>query len=440
MREGGTARPKRRFWRIVVVVGLLAVVVAAGFGAVAWRPTIDVVATPGRESFDPDLIRRGAVLAAGGFCATCHTATDGRPLAGGRPLETPFGTIWGTNITPDRDTGIGAWSLAAFKRSMRDGIDRDGRHLYPAFPYNHFTQLTDRDLEALYAYLMTREPFRAEVRDPDFPFPYNLRPLVAGWNLLFLRRGPTEPRPSADPSIDRGRYLAEALSHCSACHAPRNMLGAEREGDQHFAGGEAEGWWSPPLDRSSPAPVPWTEENLFNYLRSWDSAHGGGVGPMQPVVAGLAQLPAADVRAIARYIAQSMGPPSAERQAGTEAIIARAAPARTGPEIERGEGVYRGACASCHESGGTVPFTVKSLAQHTTLVGPDPRNVIRVVLHGVHTDEGEVGAIMPAFGSTLTEGQVVDLLAYLRARYTDGPAWPDVAGTVRRIAAEKPRG
>ena len=412
---------------------------ALAFAGLAWRSTIDPTPTPARADFSPTLIANGATLAAGGFCTTCHTAADGKPLAGGRPLETSFGTIYGTNITPDPETGIGTWSLAAFQRSMREGVDREGRHLYPAFPYNHFTQLTDGDIEALYAYLMTRQPVRAETPPPALPFPYNMRLLLAGWNWLFLRTGPVKAKPGPDATVERGRYLSEALSHCSACHSPRNIFGAERD-DKHYAGGEAEGWWAPPLDRSSPAPIPWTEENLFNYLRSWDSAHGGGVGPMQPVVAGLAELPPEDIRAMARYIASSMGRPSAERQAKTEAIIARVEPARTDPAIERGAAVYRGACATCHESGGTVPFTVKSLAQHTTLFGPDPRNVIRVVLHGVHPREGEVGAIMPAFAGSLTKAQIVDLLAYLRARYTDQPAWPGAADEVRRIAAEKPKG
>ena len=438
VRVGGSHGRRLRSGRgLAVLAGLIGAGAVAAASGVAWRPAIEPVATPARESFGTGLVRQGAVLAAAGFCTTCHSAVDGKPFAGGRPLETPFGTIWGTNITPDRDTGIGTWSLEAFRRSMREGVDREGRHLYPAFPYDHYTQLVDGDIEAIYAYLMTREPIRADTPAPDLPFPYDVRLLLAGWKLLFLRGGPVAPAAGVDPVLERGRYLSEGLAHCSACHAPRNALGAERA-DKHYAGGEAEGWWSPPLDRSSPAPVPWTEESLFNYLRSWDSQHGGAVGPMKPVVAGLAQLPPEDVRAIARYIVASLGPPSPDRQARTEAIIARAGPIRTDPAIERGGAVYRGACATCHESGATVPFTVRSLAQHTTLAGPDPRNVIRVVLHGVQPDEGEVGAIMPAFAGTLTAGQVGDLMAYLRARYTDEPAWPDIAGDVGRIAGERP--
>jgi mono/diheme cytochrome c family protein len=204
-------------------------------------------------------------------------------------------------------------------------------------------------------------------------------------------------------------------------------------------------WWAPPLDRSSPAPVPWTEESLFNYLRSWDSVHGGGVGPMKPVVEGLAQLPEADVRAIATYVASFLGGEATPRQARIEAIAARPGPAtsdpaRSDPAVERGALVFKGACASCHESGGTVPFTVASLAQHTALAAPDPRNVIHVVLGGITPAEGEVGGIMPAFQGTLTEAQITDLLTYLRARFTDEPAWPKVGDEVHRLAqADRPR-
>jgi mono/diheme cytochrome c family protein len=421
---------RHRLWTSLGwVVLAVAVLALAGFAAIAFKPAIASVPTPRREAFRPELIRQGATLAAAGFCTTCHTNESGKVLAGGRALETPFGTIFGSNITPDRETGIGDWSLEAFRRAMRDGVDRDGRHLYPAFPYNHFTQLTDGDVEALYAYVMTRVPVHAVTPEPDFAFPFNIRPILAGWNLLFLHKGPVPSDPSRSPAWNRGAYLAEALAHCGACHTPRNRLGAEIAG-RHFGGGEAEDWWAPPLDASSPAPVAWTEENLFNYLRSWDSAHGGGVGPMQPVVAGLSQLPVEDVRALATYVASTMG-----SQTGRGVKQAAMAPPSSDPAVARGGEVFHGACASCHESGATVPFTVASLGQHTTLFAPDPRNVIHVVLGGIAPGEGEVGGMMPAFAGTLTEAQITDLLAYLRTRYTDQAPWPNAAAEVHRLAS-----
>ena len=146
-------------------------------------------AVPARSSFDPALIAKGAQLAAIGNCQACHTAEGGRSFAGGRPIETPFGTFYGTNITPDPDTGIGRWSEQAFVRALREGVDRDGRHLYPAFPYEYYTRLTDEDIHALYAYIATREPVRAQNRPHDLRAPFNMRGLLGTWKALYFERG-----------------------------------------------------------------------------------------------------------------------------------------------------------------------------------------------------------------------------------------------------------
>ena len=425
--------------RVLAWGGATLVAGALGFAILAWRPAIAPAAVPDRASFPAEEVRRGAVLASAGFCATCHTRDGGGYNGGGKPVATPFGTIYGSNITPDPETGIGAWTRAAFDRSMRDGVSRDGRHLYPAFPYTHFVGLTEADLGALYAFTMTRDPVRAETPAPELPFPLTVRPLLAGWKLLFGRSpAGRSPAPSADPARgeawNRGRYLAEALAHCGACHTPRNVLGAEIA-SRVYEGGEADDWWSPPLHPSSPAPLAWSEESLFNYLRSWDERHGGGEGPMKPVVAGLSRLPEADLRALAIYTKSLYGPERASDPPRSQAILARSGPVRRSAAVDRGELVYRGACANCHESGAAVPFTVRSLGQHTSVAGPDPRNLLHAVLNGLHPVDGAVGAIMPAFRDVLSEGELVDLLAYSRARFTDEPDWPDAAAQVRRLSA-----
>ena len=171
--------------------GLLAVILLgiAGFFASAQQPGIPVAQPPDKESFDTQLIAKGAELAAIGNCDVCHTKRDGTPYAGGRPLQTPFGTIYATNITPDPETGLGNWSEPAFLRAMREGVRRDGAHLYPAFPYDHFTKVSTQDLRAIYAFLMTREPVRAETPPNALPFPYSMRSLIAGWKLLFFKAG-----------------------------------------------------------------------------------------------------------------------------------------------------------------------------------------------------------------------------------------------------------
>src|SRR5215831_3317741 len=200
------------------LLALLTIIVlgAAGFVAWAWEPSLPPTEPPDPSSFNLEIKQRGAELAAIGNCSTCHTSESGRPFAGGRALPTPFGTIYSTNITPDPETGIGRWSEAAFSRAMREGVDRAGRHLYPAFPYDHFTKLTDEDVKALYAFLMTREPVRAEVPANDLTFPLNFRLAAAGWKLLFFHEGRYKPDPRRDEAWNRGAYLTEAAAHCGA--------------------------------------------------------------------------------------------------------------------------------------------------------------------------------------------------------------------------------
>ena len=235
--------------------------------------------------------------------------------AGGRPLQTPFGTIYSTNITPDVETGIGAWSYPAFERAMREGIHRDGRHLYPAFPYTHFAKTTDADMQALYAYLMAQSPVRAETPSNTLAFPFNLRPLMAGWNALFHKPNVFQPDPTKSATWNRGAYLVEGLGHCGACHSPRNALGAEKA-NAYLAGGFAEGWEAPALTSLSQAPIPWSEDELYAYLRTGESRfHGVAAGPMAPVVKELAALPDSRTSAPWRSISRSFND-KADRQAG----------------------------------------------------------------------------------------------------------------------------
>jgi len=236
-------------------------------------------------------------------CAVCHTSAGSPINAGGRALETPFGIIYATNITPDVETGIGAWSYPAFERAMREGIHRNGRHLYPAFPYTHYARATDADLQALYAYLMAQAPVRATTLKNELRFPFNLRPLLAGWNALFHLADTFKPDPTKSEMWNRGAYLVESLGHCSACHSPRNALGAEIS-SAYLAGGLVEGWEAPPLTSLSSAPIPWSEDELYVYLRTGESRfHGTAAGPMAPIVRDLSALPDQDIRAMAVYLA-----------------------------------------------------------------------------------------------------------------------------------------
>src|ERR1700742_1610827 len=186
---------------------------------------------------------------------------------------------------------------------MREGIHRDGQHLYPAFPYTHFAKATDADLQALYAFLMAQAPVKATPLKNELAFPFNLRPLLAGWNALFHQADTFKPDLAKSDLWNRGAYLVEGLGHCSACHSPRNALGAEKA-NAYLAGGLAEGWEAPPLTSLSHAPIPWSEDELFAYLRTGESRfHGVAAGPMAPVVKEMKALPDHDIQAMAAYLA-----------------------------------------------------------------------------------------------------------------------------------------
>ncbi|NOV25806.1 c-type cytochrome [Cupriavidus necator] len=424
--------------------GWIAAAAAAAAGVCAtlwpWRAPIAPVAPPEPGFYSAATLERGRLVAAAGDCAVCHTAPGGAKNAGGLPLETPFGTVYSTNITPDAQTGIGTWSFAAFERAMREGIHRDGRRLYPAFPYTAFARISDGDMQALYGYLMSAEPVKSAVPPTQLAFPFNLRPLLAGWNLLFHRNERFAPDPSRSAQWNRGAYLAEGLGHCSACHSPRNALGAEQGGRRYLTGGSAEGWEAPALTALSQAPVPWTEAALFTYLRGgYAPHHGAAAGPMAPVVEELAQLPEADVRAIAHYVASFGAPPPspsvlAAQAAQAEQRSLQAARTLGGPA----ERLYQSACAVCHQSEqGIAQFGVKpSLALNTNLHSKLPDNVIQVLLRGMPAPpNSELGA-MPAYADTLDDQQIAQLAQYLRARFApDKPAWQDLENTVARLRA-----
>src|SRR5512135_88509 len=188
-----------------VVAALLIGAVIAGV-AIAWRPAISAIELPAPQSFDANLVKQGRELAAIGNCADCHTLRGAKDFAGGLPVPTPFGSVFSSNITPDPETGIGRWSEAAFQRAMQYGVDREGRHLYPTFPYDHFTNVTAEDDRALYAFLMTRQPVHASVPANQLSFPLNQRFVVAGWKLLYLRREPYHADSTKSAEWNRGAY------------------------------------------------------------------------------------------------------------------------------------------------------------------------------------------------------------------------------------------
>jgi mono/diheme cytochrome c family protein len=439
----------------------IALAVAVGaFVFAAWRPAIAPVEPPVASSFDAAQVQRGAELAAIGNCDVCHSAAGGQPFAGGRAIPTPFGTIFSTNITPDAETGIGRWSEAAFRRAMRQGVRRDGRFLYPAFPYDHFTLVNDEDDRALYAFLMTRTPVRAEAPANELSFPLNMRLLMFAWNLLFLHQGPYRADAAQSATWNRGAYFAEGLGHCGACHTPRNFLGAEKS-DRQLAGGDAAGWTAYALNRSSPAPVPWTESALGRYLRDgFDPLHGVARGPMGEVTQDLRQAPPADLRALAAYIVaqsenkraltpqvagavqrqQKRARASAANSADSQVdAIGASPPSRTNADGTNDEGalIYTGACAGCHAGPRAMPYGGIDLALSSGISAPSAQNLVNVILYGLPAAEAAHSPIMPGFAASLSDGQVAALARYLRSRFSDQPPWSDIEESVH--AARKDR-
>lgn len=426
--------------RLLAGAGAGIAAAAALLAAVSpWPAPIAPVAPPPPGFYSAQTIERGRLVAAAGDCVVCHTAPDGRPNAGGLALDTPFGTIYSTNITPDPQSGIGAWSYAAFERAMRDGVHRDGRRLYPAFPYTAFARVTDADMQSLYAYLMAQPPVPATPPETRLAFPFSVRPLMAGWNLLFHRNAPFAPDPAKSVEWNRGAYLAEGLGHCSACHSPRNALGAERGGKAYLGGGHAEGWDAPALNALSAAPIPWTRDALYRYLRDgYAPLHGPAAGPMAPVVEGLSALPDSDVMAIATYIASFTSSGSTDTPAAQAAAIRQRSQSAAATLTGAGANLFAGACAVCHQAGQGAPVFGEKvpLALNTNLHGARADNLVQVLMHGVSTTASSQVGAMPGFADSLSDRQMVTLVEYLRGLYApDKPAWGDVAATVARVRA-----
>jgi mono/diheme cytochrome c family protein len=422
--------------RIVISAVCLAIVCLLGFLGLAWRPAIAPIDPPVKSSFKSELIAKGEVLAGAGYCAVCHTRRGGQPFAGGYGLHTPFGTVYSTNITPESETGIGRWSLEAFARAMHDGVSRDGTHLFPAFPYDHFTKLSNDDVKALYAYVMTRPPVTAAALDNTIPFPLNIRILQEGWKILFFRSGRYQPDPSKSADWNRGAYLAEGLSHCGGCHTPRNLLGAEKKGEA-YAGALIDNWIAPALTDANPSPVPWTEDELFGYLRSGaTSLHGVSAGPMSPVVhTGLSAVPDADIRAEAVYFADLDH--AAGRIAAVDAAVRKALATShlgSGLEYDPDARLFSGACVACHYNAGPTPLAARpELALSSALNLPEPTNFIRVVLDGIRIAEGGPGLVMPGYADAFSDTDIGRLAAYLRRTRTDKPPWTNLKQKVADI-------
>jgi nicotinate dehydrogenase subunit B len=432
MLPAGAPWPQRRgFWAAAGALSAGVLSVAASlFGA---RPAIAPITPPDLSMYTTATLERGRALAAAGNCIDCHTAPGGLPNAGGRAMQTPFGTVHSTNLTPDPVTGIGGWSLAAFTRAMREGLSRDGRHLYPVFPYTAFAHLSDDDITALYAHLMSQPAIKAAAPANQLRFPFDQRPLLALWKGLFHD-------PAPQPLADRGAYLVKGIGHCAACHSPRNALGAEVSGKGFLAGGSVNGWQAQPLTAANAAPVAWTADEFYRYLRLGHTQHHGSVGgPMVAVVHNLQALPDSDIRAMAGYLA-SFNPAGGDSAVQAQSVLQRASAAR---ELSADQRLFDSACGACHydaDQGGPQVFGLNQpLAFNSNLHGERPDNLLRTVLDGISQAATPEHGFMPAFRHNLSDQQIAEIAAYMRRRFApDKPPWPDLPAHVGRLRAVKP--
>ena len=424
--------------RISIAALIAAFLGVSGVWLLSLRAAIAPVDPTAKKSFSSESVSRGETLAAAGHCASCHTRAGGPVFAGGYGVNTPFGIIYGTNITPDLETGIGLWSLEAFTRAMREGVSRDGSHLFPAFPYYAYTKLSDEDVQALYAYLMTRPAVHATAQVNTVPFPLKIRAFQEGWKILFFSNGRYQSNPSKSAQWNRGAYLAEAVADCAGCHTPRNALGGETTRSA-YAGGLVDGWIAPALTAANPSPVPWTEEEMFTYLRTGTSPlHGATAATMTEVIReslALPVVPDSDVRAIAVYFSDmdgTTGRAVAFDAKTREALETSDLDSRQAHDPDAD--LYVSACISCHYNAGAAPLSARpELALNSALAMSEPTNFIQTVLRGVGAQQGAPGLVMPEYASSLSDGEIARLAAYLRRTRTKSPPWTDLESKVAKI-------
>lgn len=378
-----------------------------------------------------DLVTRGEYLAKAADCAACHTVKGGKPFAGGRPFKLPFGTLYTPNITPDRQTGIGQYTDAQFLRAVHKGVARDGKRLYPAFPYAAYTAMPDADVLAIKAYLFVQAPVRQTAPANTLAFPFNQRFLMAIWGLLFNPDQRFRPAPSQGPQWNRGAYLVEAAAHCGDCHSPRNLMQAV-DNRHKFAGGAAEGWnaYNITSDRRSGVGE-WSPGELKAYLSTGHAAgRGTASGPMREAVElSLSHLTSDDVDAMVAYLRSV--PPINTRDLPQPAGPAPAAPkAGFGPDAP-GKKIFEQACASCHAWDGSGAMRREAqLTGDRAVNDPSATNVAQMVLNGA----GRAGGprpYMPAFAETYTDRDIADVANYVTARFGAKPSKVTAKGVAK---------
>jgi mono/diheme cytochrome c family protein len=410
--------------KILLILAALAAIVLAAV-IIAWpREQLVPSASPAATAATPDNLARGAYLARVGDCMACHTARGGAAYAGGRPMETSFGALYVPNITPDRETGIGAWSADDFWGALHNGKSRDGRLLYPAFPYTNYTKVTRADADALYAFLHSLPAVKQANTLHALRFPYNQQFALASWRLLYFKPDVFQPTPAEPAAWNRGAYLVEGLGHCSACHSSRNAAGAI---EGRLGGGliPTIGWYAPSLTSDAEAGLgSWEVPHIVQLLKTGVSPRATVFGPMAEVVErSLQHLTEPDVTAMATYL-KSLPATKAEDREELKGP-------RVDQVVAQGKKLYETHCVDCHgaDGKGLMP-AYPPLVGNRALTMDSSVNAVRIVLNGGFAPGTAANPRpygMPPYSHIMDDYEVAAVVSYLRASW--GNAAPPVTAS-----------
>ena len=369
----------------------------------------------GARAADTSQLARGRDLVVQGDCVVCHTRPEpgSAQFAGGYPLHAAPGTVYSSNITPDKKTGIGGWTAEQFHRAMHEGIAADGRHLYPAFPYTYFTKLSRADTDAIFAYLKTVKPVSYRPPHNQLVFPANIRAGMMAWNALFLDKKPFMSDSAKSAAWNRGAEIVTGIGHCGACHSPKNFLFADKAGD-NLQGNLVDGWYAPNLTGARPDGLGgWTAQDIVQFLKTGRNAHAWSAGSMQQVIEkSTSRMTDDDLNAIATYL-KSLPPVAGKPPQAPEAA-----------QMQNGQAIFVARCSVCHTQ--TSAKGYPTLAGNSLVQARNPGTILHIILRGAlsaKTRTGGSGFSMPAF-PVLTDKELADVATYLRN------SWGNRAGPV----------
>ena len=428
---------KRRIAKVVLALVVLAVV-----GAVAMYLMLPGELPrskhPQAANKTTEVITRGEYLARAGDCVACHTSPGAKEFAGGRVMPTPFGNMYVPNITPDEETGIGAWTADEFYRMMHNGVSRDGTLLYPVMPFASYTKVTREDSDAIYAYLMSVPPAKQKNRTHELRFPFNNRELLVGWRTLYFKEGEYKPEPSQSEQWNRGAYLVQGLGHCAMCHTQVNVLGGSSQ-SKEFEGGMIpnQNWYAPSLTSNREAGLGnWSMQDIKDLLQTGVSHRSTVYGPMAEVTYNSLQyLNDVDIEAMAVYL-KSLPQRDAEPPPSSQARL-------VAPNVmELGRKVYEKQCAVCHGTEGKgSPPGLPPLAGNQSITMLSPVNSIRMVLNGGYapgTKKNPRPYGMPPFNHILNDEEAAAVVTYIRVAWDNSgtPVVPAQVNELRRLIPE----